>query len=208
MKIRSTAIVLAIAAGAGAGVGGQAFAQAAGAQGQGVVATAPGAALAAGAVKATATVTAIDAANRVITLKREDGTTFNVTAGEEVRNFAQIKVGDLVTAGYARALTLELKKVGGATPAAAGASTAIVRAKPGEKPAGSIARQVTLVGTVVGIDAQKKLVTLRGTEGNVVDLEVKDPAQLALVAKGDKVEAVYTEAIAVKVEAGPKAGAK
>jgi len=35
----------------------------------------------------------------------------------------------------------------------------------------------------------------------MVDLKVNDPSQIKLVKVGDKVEAVYTEAVAVSVEA-------
>jgi hypothetical protein len=38
----------------------------------------------------------------------------------------------------------------------------------------------------------------------MVDLHLEDPKQLALVKKGDQVEAIYTEAVAISVEAAPK----
>lgn len=47
-------------------------------------------------VNATATVEAIDLAKRVVTLKGPKGNLFDITAGDEVRNLAQVKVGDLV----------------------------------------------------------------------------------------------------------------
>jgi hypothetical protein len=42
----------------------------------------------------TATVEAIDRAERVVTLKGADDELFEVVAGPEVRNFDQIEVGD------------------------------------------------------------------------------------------------------------------
>src|SRR5262245_17977573 len=44
---------------------------------------------------ATATVTAIDAATRRVTLRNETGNEFVVVCGEEVRNLPQVKVGDI-----------------------------------------------------------------------------------------------------------------
>jgi len=44
---------------------------------------------------------------------------------------------------------------------------------------------------------------LKGPQGNSLDLMVQDPEQLKLVKKGDHIQVVYTEAIAVSVE--PKA---
>jgi Cu/Ag efflux protein CusF len=165
-------------------------------------ASAPGAAMAVRTVKTTATVVGIDAATRKVTLKGQDGKVFDITAGEEVRNFAQIAIGDKVTAEYVQALTLELKK-GGAGVVGSSQKESSSRTALGTKPGGAVARQTTILANVVAIDAQKKTVTLRGPAGNMVDLAVQDPEQLKNIKKGDQVEAVYTEALAVAVEAAP-----
>jgi len=162
----------------------------------------PGVAGAAQTVKVTATITAIDAATRAVTLKGPQGKEITITAGPEVKNFAQMKVGDQVNAEYVEALTLELKKgstapVGRTDQAAAGA------AKPGERPAGLAGRQVTITAEVVGVDPATQTVTLRGPQ-RTVELKVPDPAQFKLVAKGDRVEATYTEALAIAVEPAKK----
>src|SRR6266581_4726615 len=86
----------------------------AGAQTGAVVAgKAPGMVGVAQTVKVTATITAIDKATRDVTLKGPQGNEITVTAGPEVKNFANMKVGDQVNAEYVEALTLELKKGGG-----------------------------------------------------------------------------------------------
>lgn len=167
-----------------------------------VVATKPGAAAVAQTVKLNATITAIDAQTRGVTLKGPQGNEVVIIAGPEVKNFAQMKVGDNVAVEYVEALTLELKKGGGKavsrTDQVAGAG-----AKPGASPAGVGARQVTVVADVVNVDTQNQRVTLKGPN-RTVDLKVRDPKQLALIAKGDQVEAVFTEAIAVAVEPAKK----
>ena len=56
----------------------------------------PGVAGAAQTVKVTATITAIDAATRAVTLKGPQGKEIVITAGPEVKNFAQMKVGEVV----------------------------------------------------------------------------------------------------------------
>ena len=66
-----------------------------------------------GARTISATVTAIDPATRAITLTSAKGKVTEVVAGPEVRNFAQIKVGDEVVAKAVDSLSLELKKGGG-----------------------------------------------------------------------------------------------
>jgi hypothetical protein len=83
-----------------------------------------------------------------------------------------------------------------------------VRAPAGARPGAAGARQVTVLANVVAVNKKTKTITLKGPKGNQVDLVVEDPKQLALVKKGDQVEAVYTEAVAISVEAAPKSAAK
>ena len=163
-----------------------------------VVGTAPGVAAAAQTVKVAATITGIDPKTRAVTLKGPQGNEVVVTAGPEVKNFAQMKVGDQVNVQYVEALTLELKK-GGGQKVARTEQTEAMRAKPGDRPAGGVGRQVTIVADVVNVDVQNQRVTLRGPQ-RTVEVKVHDPKQLAMIAKGDQVEAVYTEAIAIAVE--------
>ena len=176
-----------------------AFAGSALAQSTAVVAgTAPGKAGVAQTVKVTATITAIDAATRDVTLKGPEGNEVTVTAGPEVKNFAAMKVGDQVNVQYVEALTLELKK-GGGLPVARTEKADAMAAKPGAAPAGAAGRQVSIVADVVAVDAASQVVTLRGPK-RTVRLTVTDPEQFKRVAKGDQVEATYTQAMAIAVE--------
>ena len=171
--------------------------QAAAQTGAAVVGKGPGVAAAAQTVKVTATITAIDAATRDVTLKGPQGREVVVTAGPEVRNFAQMKVGDKVDVEYVEALTLELKK-GGGQAVAKTESAGAARAAPGQAPGGIVGRQVKVVADVVAVDKDKGMVTLKGPQ-RTVELKVQDPKQLALIAKGDQVEATYSEAVAIGV---------
>ena len=162
-----------------------------------IVGKGPGVAGAAQTVKVSATITAIDPATRVVTLKGPQGNEFDVTAGPEVKNFAQMKVGDSVDVEYVEALTLELKK-GGGMPVARTDKAGAAGAKPGASPAGVVGTQVTVVADVVDVDKDKGLVTVKGPK-RTIDLKVRDPTQLALIAKGDQVQATYTEALAMSV---------
>lgn len=162
-----------------------------------VVATAPGKAAAAEVVKIAAMVTAVDKATRTVTLKGPKGNELSVIAGPEVKNFDQIKAGDQVTLEYVEALSLQLKKGGGAAVART-EKAGVAAAKPGEKPAGAVGREVTVVADVVDVNAQSQVVTLKGPQ-RTVELKVKDPEQFKLIKKGDQVEATYTEAMALVV---------
>jgi len=170
--------------------------------GTAVVAKGPGVAGVAQTVKLTATITAIDAATRALTLKGPEGKEVTLTAGPEVKNFAQMKVGDQVNVEFVEALTLELKK-GSTAPVARTEQSGAAAAKPGERPAGAVGRQVTIIAEVMNTDPKTQVVTLRGPQ-RTVELKVKDPEQFKRVAKGDRVEATYTEALAIAVEPAKK----
>jgi len=162
----------------------------------------PGRVAAAQAVKASVVVTAIDPASRGLTLKTADGRTFDVVAGPEVRNFDQIKLNDRVVAQYIRALTLELRKGGGARQGSE--STDAARAPKGDKPGAAVGGRITVIADVTDVNQKDKTITLRGPKGNVVVLDVQNPDHFKVVKKGDQVEADYAEALAVSVEPAPK----
>jgi hypothetical protein len=148
-----------------------------------------------------AKVVAIDKGTRTVTLKGPQDKTVDVVAGDEVKNFDQIKTGDLVKVRYAQALALELRKtkaIGDLTERE-GSS----QAKPGERPAAATVRQITAIAEVTDVDPQKQQITLKGPRGNIVELDVRNPDQFKVVKKGDQVDVTYTEAMAVAVEPAP-----
>lgn len=150
-----------------------------------------------GTVKATATVAAIDAATRTITLKDEQGKLTDVQVGDDVRNFGQLRVGDAVTAEYTQALSVSLNRQSGIRSSSEREITQ--RAAPGAKPGGMVGREVTVTADVVAVDTKTGMVTLKGPQGRMVDVHVADPKQLKAVRAGEQVQAVYTEAIAISV---------
>jgi hypothetical protein len=149
-------------------------------------------------VEATATVEAIDLDKRIVTLKGPKGNVFELKVGERAKNLSQVKVGDQVKVKYYESLAFEVKKAGAAGEATV--TSGVARAKEGEKPGGIAANQVTITATVEAIDAKKNYVTLKGPEGKILEVKVKDPKNLKSVQKGDKVVLTYTEALAVSVE--------
>lgn len=163
-----------------------------------LAASAPGSATFAAAVSISARVEAIDTAQRSLTLKGPKGNVQTFSAGPEVRNLDQFKVGDMVLARYVEALTLTLKKDGKELRSKAEAVDA-ARAKPGEKPAGAIGQQVEVTADVIAIDAKTQTLTLKGPK-QTVELKVRDPEQFKLVKVGDQIQALYTEAVALSVE--------
>jgi Cu/Ag efflux protein CusF len=152
-----------------------------------------------GTAKVTATVVEIDPATRTVTLKDKKGHIVDVEVGEEARNFDQLKVGDVVTTEYREAMSLSLSKTSG--PRSASERTMEQRSAPGAKPGGTIGREITVMADVVAVNAKAKTVTLKGPH-NTVDVIVEDPEQMKNIRKGDQVQVVYTEAVAISVTPG------
>lgn len=182
-----------------------ALAQKPAASGAAVVASEPGKAAVVATAEVAATVVAVDKATRTVTLKGPKRTV-DVVAGDEVRNFDQIRVGDRVVVKYVEALTLELKKT--KAPTDAKGEVAAVRAAPGARPAGAVGREITILADVVAVDPKASTISLKGPRGNVVDLKVQNQDHFKVVKKGDQVEVVYSEALAVAVTPAPKPEAK
>ena len=172
-----------------------------------VVTSEPGKAAAVRAVKLTAQVVAIDKATRTVSLKGPKGNVVDVVAGDDVKNFDQIKPGDFLVVSYVQALGLELQK---AKTGASGITTqsAAVTAKPGERPAAAAGHQITAIAKVTAVDKKAKTISLKGPRGNVVVFDVQNPDQFKVVKVGDEVLVTYTEAVALSIEAAPKKAAK
>ena len=148
-------------------------------------------------VVVTARAEEIDPDSRTLTLKTADEQMVEYVAGEEVRNFAQVEVGDMVEASILKSLRLELVEEGAdAEPTGVGA---MARAGEGAKPGAAVGSEVTFMTEVVRVDQPANIISLKGPEGNVVDFDVQTPAQFDVVKVGDKVRATYTEAVAVEV---------
>jgi hypothetical protein len=171
------------------------------------VASEPGRAVIAREAKLSAQVVGLDKATRTVTLKGPKGNIVDIVAGDEVKNFDQIRLGDFVVARYMQALTLELRKTKAGVRETTEREMA-ARAQPGERPAGVVGRQVTALADVIDVNPKNKTITLKGPKGNVVTLDVHNQDHFKVVKKGDQVEVVYTEALALSVEPAPKPAPK
>ena len=149
----------------------------------------------------TATVTNINQTTREVTIKTSDGQEHSFIAGDQVKNLAQVKKGDIITAVYTEELAYQVKSHG--TAGVQGAA-AVGAAKPGEMPAGVVAKQVTVTVQITAIDPAVPTVTFKGPQGNTKTIKVKDPNKLVGVKVGDMVDITYTESLAVKVDKAPQ----
>ncbi len=179
------------------------FAQQAGMAGGGAAATPPGQGAVASTAQLIATVEAIDAAVRKLTLRGPQGTVQTLRVGDEIRNLPQVKVGDRVVVTYAKALALQLKKVGAGIRERVGREGGAGAAPDERPPATVVGREIAVVADVVAVNYIKQTVTLRGPN-QTVRLVVPDAVHLKTITTGDQVHASYAEAFAVALRAAPR----
>jgi hypothetical protein len=145
----------------------------------------------------TATVEAIDANTRTLTLKGPEGNYVDVEAGPDVKRFNEIKVGDRITARYYENVVLRLKQPGekavdsgaeGVTPGA------------GARPAGTVAAQRTITATITAIDPAVPSITFTGPHNWKYSSRVADKKALDKVKVGDTVDITWTAALLVSLD--------
>ena len=147
----------------------------------------------------TATVEAIDAGTRAITLKKPDGTFVTTVAGPEIKRFPEIKIGDKVNARYYENIVVRVKQAGESdVVSGAKGTTGSEQVLPG----GTKAKQVTITATITAIDPTPTAptITFTGPSGWKYTSKVQDMEALAKVKVGDKVDIVWTEAMLVSLE--------
>jgi hypothetical protein len=155
-------------------------------------------------VTVTATVQAINQKTRMVTLKGPQGKSTTIHVDDSVQNLAQVKKGDQVVVTYYESLAYDVMRAGDAKRGitVAGVSGG---AQPGALPAGVGARAVTATAKIKAIDKKNQTVTLKGPNGQMKTVKVKDGSKLSQVKVGDLVQVTYTEALAIAVQESPKA---
>jgi len=145
-----------------------------------------------------ATVVSVDLDTREVVLRDEDGEAIRFVAGDEVRNLAQVEVGDRVVVEHSVGLLLMASPATGEGPMRADVLD-VWRAELGQKPGVRIEHTAAAVGTVTAVDTDARTVTIRGVE-RTVGLEVSEEIDLDTISVGDEVNALFQESIAISVE--------
>ena len=140
-------------------------------------------------VSTIAKVESLDPTTRMVILKNTDGGVFSVIAGESVTNFSQLNPGDRVAVRYQEGRVLQMAKPDQQLMSA----PAPVQAGPGRQP-------VTMSGIVQIIDPRRSMVTLKGSEGQFLNVKVGDPNLLESLKYGDRLSVTYTDATATSIE--------
>jgi hypothetical protein len=167
------------------------------------VETAPGVLKVAEGVQFQGKFKSVDQKTREVVIVGPNGNEFKTILGNEVKNFNQIKVGDIVTLTHVEILVADIKKPSKVEIRERVETEKAVTAKLGDKPAAAIERQVAIVADVTAVDEKKGTLTVRGAT-RTLDIKVKDPKVLKGVKVGTQIEAMVTEIIAIEVSAPKK----
>jgi hypothetical protein len=167
------------------------------------VETAPGVLKVAEGVQLQGKFTSVDQKTRQVVIVGPNGNEFKTTLGNEVKNFNQIKVGDIVTLTHVEILVADIKKPSKVEVRERVETEKAVTAKLGDKPAAAIERKLSIVADVTAIDEKKGTLTVRGAT-RTLDIKVKDPKVLKGIKVGTQIETVVTEIIAIEVSAPKK----
>ena len=151
-------------------------------------------------VEVNAVVAAVNRETREVTLDLGEGESTTFVAGDEVRNFDQLNVGDVVYAEYVETLDIQVLPGDGSDPDSADL-VSVARAEKGEKPGFAVIGATVVTATVESIDLDANTFELRGPDGVVTEYTARNPDNLRRAAVGDRVVFTVSSAVAVTVEA-------
>lgn len=154
--------------------------------------------------KLTATVKALNLAEREISLEGAGGEVESFQVGADVRNLDQVKVGDQIVIEYLQGLMMQIQAPGEA-PVTPAASVVSGRAAEGEKPGAAVGATIQATVTLTAIDLQNRAVVFRGPQGNFYQVKAGPDVKLENAKVGQQFVATYTEAVVVEVMPAEKA---
>ena len=151
------------------------------------------------AARVTASVLAVDRADRTITIKDPEGKIHDVELTDDVQNFDQIEPGDQVALDIYSALFMQIAKPGEEFKDKEVSQVAV--AQPGGKPMLVNVDMVEALAEITAINRETREITVTGPRGNSITLQVPENVEGFDERKvGEKVNARYVQAFAVAVE--------
>ena len=159
----------------------------------------PGQARAVRTMKATATVAAVDQANRTVTLKNKEGKTETFKVGPDVKRLGEVAVGDTLAITYEEGLELDLQSAG--DPAVPPQAVVVGdRAAKDQAPGAVVAAGVRATVVVTAIDQPNRMVVFQGPQGQYHQVKAGPNVKLEKLKVGDRLLATYVQAVAVDLE--------
>ena len=148
-----------------------------------------------------ATVSAVDMATRRVTLTGPEGKQHTFTAGPEIKNLAQLKVGDKVSATFARRFVVMVRRDD--APPSETYDTVSATARMGERPGMMVAEETKVVARVKSIDATNRKAELEFPDQSFRTVPIRPDIDLSKYRVGDNV--IIRTTTALNVLAGPTA---
>ena len=145
-----------------------------------------------------AAVSAVDMATRHVTLTGPEGRQYTFTAGPEIKNLAQVKVGDKVSATFTRRLLVTVRR--DEAPPSETYDTVSATAKMGDRPGMLVAEETKIVARVRSIDTAKRAADLEFPDNTVRTVPVRQDVDLSKYKAGDNVVIRETTALTVLAE--------
>lgn len=146
------------------------------------------------------TITEINKETRDITLIGSKGELHTINAGEEVKRFDEIEVGDVVTFDFYRYMKAEFRK-----PTAEELAEPLVVLAEAEKagldmePGAAIGAVVKAVVTIQAINLPFMYVNIQGPRGNFTTIQMEDKELIQKLHVGQVVIMTYAEAVAISL---------
>ena len=153
-------------------------------------------------ITATAQVEAIDHETRVVTLLLENGELFTTEAGDEVRNFGQVDVGDTVYVQYTDSISIQVVADDGADPEIS-VSQDSARSGKGKMPGFAASESTVETAIVEAINLEDGTFKLREADGQIRQYKARNPDNLRLAEVGDKVVTTATTSVVITVDKTP-----
>jgi hypothetical protein len=145
----------------------------------------------------TATITAIDHSDRLLTLKSEEGNEETISVPSDAKVFDKLKVGEKVDIDYYQSLAVSM------APSGSKPSMTERRGRAVDMGGGVRGREVTMTAEVVSVDPSANIVTFKGPKGNLRTVHVQNPTlqeKLPSLKPGQVVQFDYTQATAASIK--------
>jgi hypothetical protein len=147
----------------------------------------------------TSMVQQINKKTRAITIKDEAGKINTFTAPAEVRNFNQIKVGDIITVKIASNIDIQVTR-GALEGMGHSVKEDMTRAKLGDKPHTKLTKTTVDKAKVIDLDYKTKSVALESMHG-IIKVTPNTPEQFRALRVGDIADVISSKTVEISVSA-------
>ena len=155
-------------------------------------------------IEVIATVTAVDMANRLVTIMGPEGNSVVIQVTEQVKNLPNVEVGDKVRIEYYRSAFVDIVTDTKGVDMETEVSGARLSAPEGQKPAGAVGVELVRRAEVMFVDPVQQYIKFLSKDRGLRTISLKDSPDLQHylkeLKKGDIVQVTYTEALGISLE--------